>query len=125
MLFVLAVCDVIIINVKDQINDPLNKMLEVCMSALSCMQHAKIPQPTLYFVQNKSSGDIYVVFPFLLSFHFKSRFEKKLDIPPEAVQTITSRLEQSELDKLTKDNFFTLPEAFNTRCMYTIVVNVY
>jgi hypothetical protein len=55
MLFVLAVCEVIIINVNDQINDPVSKMFEVCTNALSCMESAKIPQPTIFFVQNRKN----------------------------------------------------------------------
>lgn len=46
-LFCLAVSHLVIINVKDQFNDDMKKILEVCVDTLNEMDANKIPAPEI------------------------------------------------------------------------------
>eukprot|EP00026_Physarum_polycephalum_P000181 Phypoly_transcript_00181.p1 GENE.Phypoly_transcript_00181~~Phypoly_transcript_00181.p1 ORF type:complete len:2011 (+),score=311.30 Phypoly_transcript_00181:88-6120(+) len=53
VLFMLAVCDVVIVTMKDQTNDGISKTLEGCAKALTSLHNPKVPQPIVFFVQNQ------------------------------------------------------------------------
>jgi hypothetical protein len=131
MLFILAVCDVVIINVNDQINEPVAKMFEVCVSALSSMEQARTPRPIIFFVQNRKYNDSIVLFSLLvvLFFCFFVFFWMWIYISTAVVHDILEALAAGGLDKnldITKENFITLPVAFNIkRNLYLIYTNIY
>jgi len=56
VLFILAVWDVVIINVKDDINDGMRKTLEICAKSLNYLDSNKMPQPIVFFVQNQKAN---------------------------------------------------------------------
>ncbi len=64
VLFTLAICDAVIINVKDEINESMRKTLDICASSLQKLQNNKMPKPVVFFVQNHKAN-VHNIFSFL------------------------------------------------------------
>jgi energy-coupling factor transporter ATP-binding protein EcfA2 len=98
VLFTLAVCDVVIINVKDEISDGMRKTLDICASSLRCLQNTKMPTPVLFFVQNQKAN--------------------VRNIQTDAMNDIIDGMKKNGLGdiiSLSQETFVALPSAFNTK----------
>ena len=109
----LAICDVVIINVKDEISDRMRKTIDICKSSLSNLENNKMPKPDVFFVQNQKANLHSITF--LIAFFNISIiiiFSDK-DIQFEAMRSILEGSDQETL-RLSNDMFVALPSAFNT-----------
>ena len=52
-LFILAVSQVVIINVKGEMNAPLLKLLKICIHSLADLKKNKVPSPEIFIVLNQ------------------------------------------------------------------------
>ena len=52
-LFCLAVSEVVIINVKGNLSEPMKQLLAVCVRALRHLEIAKVPSPSIFVVLNQ------------------------------------------------------------------------
>ena len=52
-LFILAISDHVDINIKGNMNEPLKRLLEVCIRALRHLEMAKVPAPSVRWVMNQ------------------------------------------------------------------------
>ena len=66
----MTVSHLIIINVKDQINDDLKKILEVCADSFKHLQMQRVSLPSLFIVMNQKADpnferDVEAIFKIL------------------------------------------------------------
>ena len=106
VLFCLAVSQVVIINVKGDIGTEMHNLLQVCAYSMNRLKVTKVPAPKIFFVLNQQADpdpDKH-----LDSFNI---LIKKLNEDSELMET---GVKVSDLIKISKDNLFILPSAFNS-----------
>ena len=71
-------CDVVIINVQNQISVGMSRTMEICTKALNHLRDAKMPQPLMFFVQNQANESIFIITLIHLFFFDSEKFHLKL-----------------------------------------------
>jgi ribosome biogenesis GTPase A len=98
VLFCLAVSDLVIVNMADELNDPIKQILTLCAESLSKMGVTHIPQPMVHFVLNK-------------------RADPNIEKNRVAINAITTEIQKlglSESIMINENTFHALPMAFQS-----------
>ena len=107
VLFCLAVSQVVIINVKGDIGSEMHNLLQVCAYSMNRLKVTKVPAPKIFFVSNQQADpdpDKHLDSINIIMKELKEEFEL---METEGVKV-------SCLIKISKDNLFILPPAFNS-----------
>ena len=110
VLFCLAVSQVVIINLIGDIGSRMQNLLQVCAYSLNKLRVRKVPAPKIFFVLNQQADPDPAK-------HLDSIniLMKKLNEESELIETEGVRF--SDLIKVSKENLFILPSAFNLEQM--------
>ena len=105
ILFCLAVSQVVIINVKGEIGREMQNLLQICVYSLNKLRVKKVTAPQIFFVLNQQADPDP---------------DKHLDCINILMDKLNNELidaegsKVSDLIKVSKENLFVLPSAFNT-----------
>ena len=110
VLFCLAVSQVVIINVKGDIGNEMQNLLQICAYSLNRLKVRKVAAPQIFFVLNQQAdpdptkhiGSINILM---------DKLTKESDLMD------TEGIKISDLIQVSRDNLFILPSAFNSEQM--------
>ena len=107
VLFCLAVSQVVIINVKGDLGEEMQNLLQICAFSLQKLKVSKVVIPNIFFVLNQQADPDP-------SKHLRSmnRLLEKLDEESDLMEIEGSKV--SDLIQVSKQNLFILPAAFNS-----------
>ena len=108
VLFCLAVSQVVIINVKGDIGNELQNLLQICAYSLNKLNVRKVPAPKIFFVLNQQADinpDNHLTSINILLDKLSNDFMDTEEVPI------------SDLIQVSRDNLFILPLAFNSEQM--------
>ena len=98
-LFCLAVSQIVLFNVKDEVNEEMKNILQICALSLQKIQKAEIPYPQIFFVLNQKADPNMKNHEILLRKIKETLFAAQID----------------ELFTINENNFETLSSAFNNK----------
>ena len=107
VLFCLAVSQVVIINVKGDLGEEMQNLLQICAFSLQKLKVSKVVIPNIFFVLNQQADPDP-------SKHLRSmnRLLEKLNKESDLMEIEGSKI--SDLIQVSEDNLFLLPAAFNS-----------
>ena len=107
VLFCLAVSQVIIINIKGELGEEMQNMLQICAYSLNKLRVSKVVAPKIYFVLNQQADPDP-------SKHLDAmnNLLEKLNEESDLMELEGTKI--SDLIQVSRENLFILPSAFNT-----------
>ena len=118
VLFCLAVSQVVIINVKGDIGEDMQNLLQICAYSLNKLKVSKVPAPKIFFVLNQQADPD----PAKHLSSINSLLEK---LNKESHLMETEGLKISDLIQVSKRNLYVLPSAFNSQSLNTKMTKVF
>ena len=118
VLFCLAVSQVVIINIKGEIGNDLQNLLQICAYSLHKLKVSKVVAPKIFFVLNQQADpDPEKFLPAI------NKLLEKLNKESDLMEIEGSRI--SDLIQVSKDNLYVLPSAFNSQQMNKPAANLF
>ena len=107
VLFCLAVSQVVIINIKGELGEEMQNLLQICAYSLNKLRVSKVVAPKIFFVLNQQADPDP---------------SKHLDAMNNLLEKLNQEYDLMELEgikildliQVSRDNLFILPSAFNT-----------
>ena len=118
VLFCLAVSQVVIINVKGDIGEEIQNLLQICAYSLNKLKVSKVKAPKIFFVLNQQADPD----PDKHLSSINTLLEK---LNKESHLMETEGLKISDLIQISKRNLFVLQSAFNSQSMNTKMTKVF
>ena len=110
VLFCLAVSQVVIINIKGEIGNEMQNLLEICAFSLQKIKVSKVVAPKIFFVLNQQADpDPEKFLPAI------NKLLEKLNKESDLMEIEGTKI--SDLIQVSKDNLYVLPSAFNSQQM--------
>ena len=118
VLFCLAVSQVVIINIKGEIGNEMQNLLQICAYSLHKLKVSKVVAPKIFFVLNQQADpDPEKFLPAI------NKLLDKLNKESDLMEIEGFRI--SDLIQVSKENLYILPSAFNSQQMNKPEANLF
>ena len=118
VLFCLAVSQVVIINVKGDLGEKMQNLLQICAYSLNKLKVSKVPTPQIFFVLNQQADPDP-------DKHLNSITILLEKLNEESYLMETEGLKILDLIQVSKENLFVLPSAFNSESVNTQMTKLF
>ena len=118
VLFCLAVSQVVIINVKGDLGEEMQNLLQICAYSLNKLKVSKVKAPKIFFVLNQQADPDP-------DKHLNSINTLLEKLNEESDLMETEGLKISELIQVSEKNLFVLPSAFNSESLNTQMTKLF